>query len=653
MELFSLMAKLTLDSKEYDQELESAKRDAESIDTITTSLELDNSDFDTSITESQGLGNTFGTEMQGVFNGIKTALTVTGIVGAISGIVNGLKEAVNMTAQTADGIDKGSKRLNISTKNYQAWDHALKQSGSSINDLQKGILQMNNYLNGDKSDAMTEAFEKLKIDVDEAGTSTENLMEKTLKALAAFDGTKDERGYLVNALFGRGGSSLNAFLDEGEEGVKNLLNEAEGLGLIMSDDEIKNAVAYGDAVANLNAELDAIRSAFVAEIIPVLKDATEWLTSLLQTFNPRQRENALVETFQEIDKQTLTSISNLEEKEAKAKAIIDKLAEMGDYWTLDDNGKKTFDTLADELIKIYPELDKVINDNKKAISDNKDEILKNIDAWTLLEKQRLLDQNVAEKRTKVAEKYAKALDKEIEAELKDTDAAAKRQHAIEGLQNVLDNNGQLREAVEGLFGTSTLTDQNADDILYWYQHENKLFTAGAEEEVAAYNDAKEAAAALRAESEKLTEEADEAQKDLTTYSEKLAEKMGITETQVNEAKDEVTELNKALLGLPSDVTTRVHITPDYIGYPNAIGNAYVPYDNYPALLHRGEKVLTATEARQDAKQADLSGLEDRIINAIREGMDGAQVNAFLDGADVTDKVSKRMANDLANGRYVG
>jgi phage tape measure protein len=30
-----------------------------------------------------------------------------------------------------------------------------------------------------------------------------------------------------------------------------------------------------------------------------------------------------------------------------------------------------------------------------------------------------------------------------------------------------------------------------------------------------------------------------------------------------------------------------------------MGIDYVPYDNFPALLHEGEKVLTAGEARQE------------------------------------------------------
>ena len=648
MELFSLLAKLTLDSSEYDKQLDEAKKDAEGFDDIQPVLELDNHDFNDNIEESKTLGDTFGSEMESVFKGIKSALTVTGIVGAISGIVNGLKEAVNMTAETADGIDKGSKRLNISTQNYQAWDHALKQSGASINDLQKGILMMNNYLNGEKSDAMSEAFEKLKINADEAGLSTEDLVEKTLLALAGFEGTNDERGFLVNALFGRGGTSLNALLDEGEEGVKSLLNEAEGLGLIMSEDEIKNAVAYGDAVANLNAELDAIRTAFVADIIPVLKDATEWLTQLLQTFNPRMRENSLVETFKKIDEQTLSSIQNLEEKEAKAKAIIDKLAEMGDYWTLDNNGKKTFDALASELIELYPQLDQVIETNKNAIYDNKEAIEANIAAWTELEKQRTLDENIAEKRTEVAKKYADALDKEIEAELKDTDAKAKQAHAIEQMNEVLAKNEELRTAVEGRFGTTTVDESNAAEVFRFAEEFGLPMGTEAVEE---YNKAQREAEKLRQEAQQMTEEADKAQEDLTKYAEALAEKMGLNTKNTKEAEQAAIQYTAALNGIPDRVVTKF-IQEEERAFAHAIGSAYIPYDNYPALLHRGEKVLTATEARQEAKQVDLSGLEDRIIKAIREGMDGAEVNSYIDGDLVTAKVSKNLAGQLADRRYV-
>ena len=41
----------------------------------------------------------------------------------------------------------------------------------------------------------------------------------------------------------------------------------------------------------------------------------------------------------------------------------------------------------------------------------------------------------------------------------------------------------------------------------------------------------------------------------------------------------------------------------------AFGLPYVPYDNYPALLHQGERVLTASEARgyQNTPNVNISG----------------------------------------------
>jgi hypothetical protein len=33
-----------------------------------------------------------------------------------------------------------------------------------------------------------------------------------------------------------------------------------------------------------------------------------------------------------------------------------------------------------------------------------------------------------------------------------------------------------------------------------------------------------------------------------------------------------------------------------------VGMEYVPYDDFPALLHRGERVLTASEAKEERKQ---------------------------------------------------
>ena len=87
---------------------------------------------------------------------------------------------------------------------------------------------------------------------------------------------------------------------------------------------------------------------------------------------------------------------------------------------------------------------------------------------------------------------------------------------------------------------------------------------------------------------------------------------------------------------------------------NAKGLGYVPYDNYVTRLHRGEMVLNKSRAddyRNGSGSMNLGGLTAAIAAAVREGMSGASVNAYIDGRDITDEVSRRQAAEVYNRRF--
>lgn len=87
---------------------------------------------------------------------------------------------------------------------------------------------------------------------------------------------------------------------------------------------------------------------------------------------------------------------------------------------------------------------------------------------------------------------------------------------------------------------------------------------------------------------------------------------------------------------------------------HAKGEWNVPYDDYPALLHRGERVLTASQARQmddGTNGTSFDGLVSAVVQAIREGMQGVQVNSYLDGRELTDAVNRYQGEDLTAGRF--
>lgn len=105
-------------------------------------------------------------------------------------------------------------------------------------------------------------------------------------------------------------------------------------------------------------------------------------------------------------------------------------------------------------------------------------------------------------------------------------------------------------------------------------------------------------------------------------------------------------------GFPTVDTSNI----DYDDPNFSKGLNYVPYDDFAAVLHRGEMVLTSSEARrfragENQQGFNMSALVNGIIGAVQEGLAGATVNSFLNGRDITDDVSRNMIRDLKARRF--
>lgn len=130
---------------------------------------------------------------------------------------------------------------------------------------------------------------------------------------------------------------------------------------------------------------------------------------------------------------------------------------------------------------------------------------------------------------------------------------------------------------------------------------------------------------------------------------KLAQEASLLKTSMENAE-------KALARLESNAgsfTTYGQWANDYYSHHHAIGSAYIPYDNYPALLHRGERVLTATENRRGTGDGiDYTRLEDSIVASIRAGMADAQVTAVVTDRQIAKGSNRYNGNELDSRRFV-
>lgn len=90
----------------------------------------------------------------------------------------------------------------------------------------------------------------------------------------------------------------------------------------------------------------------------------------------------------------------------------------------------------------------------------------------------------------------------------------------------------------------------------------------------------------------------------------------------------------------------------------ATGLDYVPYNNFFARLHEGEAVLTKAEASQwrsggSVQAIDYSAIGSAVGSAVREALSGVGVYMGADrvGDLVTERVSRNIARDARNRRY--
>lgn len=718
MELFNLIAKLTLDANEFNRELQKAENEAnklqledysldldpdgftsgieeaqeaadsftppdeenelnmnesnftegideaqESSDDFTppeedNELNLDPSDYTEGLDEAESKSLSFSESVKSIFNELSGVIAGLGIAATIGAIVSTLKEGVELAKNHGDMIDKQSQKMGISAKAYQEWAYALNLSGASIDDLNRGLRTWQQAVGDEDATAkLGDAFSKLGMDAEkaikqlESGENLDNLLDQVLYSLADYEGS--DGGAIAEALFGKNATQLNALLNQTAQEIRNAKEEANDLGLIMTDEEVKNAAAYMDATTRLEGALNGIKEAFAADILPLLTDATNAVAQIVAFFNPRTNEKSLSERFAGDDEQLTGQLATIESTSDAANLLLDKLIAMGDASNLTAEKQAEWRATAEQLIQKIPELSNVIDIDKLAIEGDTEAIKKNITEWENLARQRALSEAIEKKEAELIKANEKLIEKRIEAKQRENDADIARAEAMDNVNKVLEKYG-LDTLGEG----ATLADINAasQKLTSMYSGDETTGTRAVEELSAAksaWATAQHSANEARSEVEALDAELAKAKEDFESWKSAAEEIFGTAESSASASTTQVNTLKAAIDGLPNQKDVYINVIPGtYTPALKAIGDAYIPYDNFPALLHRGEKVLTATQARKsESPNIDLGALEDTVAAAIRSGMEGVTVNSYLNGRSVTEEVNRETVRQIKGRRF--
>lgn len=278
-ELFSLFAKLTLDTSEFDKNTDRAKEEA--------------GNFGESLINAGKIGVA------------ALASIGTAVVGAATALIKGTGEV----AAYGDNIDKMSQKMGMSAEAYQEWDAVMQHSGTSMETMKASMKTLANA-----AETGSDAFEKLGISQEElASMSQEQLFERTISALQNVE-DETQRTYLAGKTLGRGATELGALLNTSAEDTQAMRDRVRELGGVMSDEAVKAAATYQDSLQDMTTAISGVKRGILAEFMPSLTTMMDGITNIFAGDSDKgikQLEDGFDQLFVTIDKSVPKAVNTV------------------------------------------------------------------------------------------------------------------------------------------------------------------------------------------------------------------------------------------------------------------------------------------------------------------------------------------------------
>lgn len=225
---------------------------------------------------------TFTNGVESVKNKIFNLHNTIGVLFAGMALRKGF-EIVTNAAETADEIDKISGVIGISKKSFQELSFAAKRENVSNELLTGSFLKMNKAVG-----QLQQGSGNLKSFLEKNNPALLKQLKTTKSSEEAFNllsgavekaPNQMQKAAIAAAAFGKGGIEMIKLIEIGPAGIQKLRDEAQKLGIVMSDSMIADAANFADAQDNMNAALTGLKVTIASGLLPIMEKGIEKLTN--------------------------------------------------------------------------------------------------------------------------------------------------------------------------------------------------------------------------------------------------------------------------------------------------------------------------------------------------------------------------------------
>lgn len=216
----------------------------------------------------------------------KVADATRGLSAAAGGALVAIGGMAYKSVTTADDLNTLAKQSGFTTAELQKMQYAGDLIDTSMDDITSSAIKLKRNMISTSS-TVTEAFDTLGVSVRDSNgelRDSTTVYWEIINALSQVEnGT--ERDTLAMTLLGKSADSLAGIIDDGGQALRQLGDEAEQAGLIMSQETLDNLNEVNDKIDTVKAKAQgtlAVTGAKAMEaLLPVFEKVVAMLTDVL------------------------------------------------------------------------------------------------------------------------------------------------------------------------------------------------------------------------------------------------------------------------------------------------------------------------------------------------------------------------------------
>lgn len=216
----------------------------------------------------------------------KVSSATRGLSTAAAGAAVGLGAMAVSAGAAADDINTLAKQSGFGTDEIQKWQYAADRIDVSVETIVGSARKMKKNMVSTSKET-TEAWEKLGVAVSNQNGEMRDSTEVFYEAVSALSQVQNEteRDTIAMQLFGKSADEMAGIIDDGGEALREMGEEAERNGLILSQDALDGANAFNDGIDTLKAKAQqaffSSGAALAENLLPLLDSLVEKISAVL------------------------------------------------------------------------------------------------------------------------------------------------------------------------------------------------------------------------------------------------------------------------------------------------------------------------------------------------------------------------------------